>query len=689
MADRQSDGGRVPETTAKRTARPVALLLVAALVPLIVFAVAATVNSLRSERDAQERDALAQARRISALIDAELQAQLDLVAALARLPSLDGPADLPTFAETLRREHAAQPLWLAALLADPDGDVLAATRGTRKRVVDIESFRQVVQQRVPLVGNIARAAELALPVRAPVIRDGQVRFVVVAALRPDAIRDRLLAAEIPDAWTAAVADKAGRLVARTHGDASMLAQMASPVALAARSRASSGVFEGRLREGVPDVAAYYVSPVTGWTVFVAIPTPLFNAPLVRATWLAAVGGAACIALAAAFLTLLLRELRLRRQEAAMLENAQRLEALGRLTGGVAHDFNNLLTVVSGNLELLERRLPGAAGNRSIQAIRDAVERGVTLIRGLLTFTRSGVSQGVVEDINGCLRGVFGMMRETAGPKVEAQLDLHEPLPMIMLDRVQFDLAMLNLAANARDAMPDGGTLRIATRRVTLTAGAAGAAITVSDSGAGIPADILPHVFEPFFTTKDIGRGTGLGLAQVYAFAHNAGGSAEIASRPGAGTTVTILLPGTATLPALVPPLQVDASPPVARPATRILLVEDNDAVRDLTAANLREHFDQVDEAANATAALAALERHRFDAVVSDIVMPGALDGLGLMREIRRRWPAMPIVLLSGYATSIAEARDLGVPVLTKPLELGRLADAVRMKIAAAPPLNRG
>jgi signal transduction histidine kinase len=672
----------VPRTKDKRGARPVALLLVAALVPLIVFAVIATVVSLRSQQAAQEQDAPEQARRISAAVDAELQRQLDLVAALARLPSLDTPADVPAFAEILRREQAAQPLWLTAMLADPDGNVLAFTTVPRKQVVDIEGFRQAMRARVPQVGNIARGTVLAVPVRTPVIRDGQVRFVVVAAIRPDGVRERLLAAQLPDAWTGTVIDRAGLVVARTHGDDSMLAAPASARALAVRAHASAGLYDGLMLEGIHTVSAFYVSPVTGWSVHIGIPRAAFNAPLVRAGWFAAAGGAASLALAASFLALLLRELRLRRRDVAILENAQRLEALGRLTGGVAHDFNNLLAVVSGNLELLERRVPGAAGHRTIAAIRGAVERGVSLTRGLLTFSRSGLGQGTVEDVNACIRGVFGMVRETIGPGAEAVLELHDPLPPILLDRVQFDLALLNLAANARDAMPEGGMLRIATSLATLPNGAAGVAVTVTDTGTGIPADILSRVFEPFFTTKEIGRGTGLGLAQVYGFARNAGGEAGIASRPGAGTTVTILLPATTVLVA-APPHRGDVLPPGARTTSRILLVEDNDAVRDLTATNLREFFAGVDEAADADTALAMLAGGGFDAVVSDIVMPGALDGVGLAREIRRRWPGMPIVLVSGYAASVGEARELGVPVLSKPLELERLADAVRMQMEAA------
>jgi signal transduction histidine kinase/ActR/RegA family two-component response regulator len=666
---------------AKRTARPVALLLVAALVPLLMFAVGATIVSLRSERTALEEQALAEARRVSEMVDSSLQRQLDLVAALTHLPALDSPADLPGFAETLRREQIANPLWLTALLAEPDGKVLVATRAPRGMVVDPEDFHRVVQQRVPLVGNIARGAEdLALPVRAPVIRGGVVRYVVVAAIRPAAIREQVLSVAIPPEWVAATADGSGRLVARTRGGDAMLAQPVNAAAMSARARGGSGIYSGSLREGELAVGAYYVSPTTGWTAYVIIPRSVFNAPLRHALWLAVGGGAVSVALAGTFVALLLRELRLRRQEAALLENAQRLEALGRLTGGVAHDFNNLLAIVSGNLELLERRLPGAAQNRQVTAIRSAVERGVSLTRGLLTFSRGGDGQGTIEDVNVLLRGVFGMMRETVGGAVEATLDLQDSLPRVMLDRVQFDLALLNLAANARDAMPRGGALHITTRRAKLDSGPPGVAISVRDTGSGIPADVLPRVFEPFFTTKDIDRGTGLGLAQVYGFARNAGGEARIASRSGEGTTVTILLPEcTAPAAAERPPAQLALPPQPA--TTRILLVDDNAAVREMTALSLREHFDQVDEAANAASALAMLEAGGFSAVVSDIVMPGATDGIGLAREIRRRWPELGIVLVSGYAASAGEARALAVPVLAKPLEPGRLALTVRQEIA--------
>jgi signal transduction histidine kinase len=520
-------------------------LLFAALVPLLVFAIIATVLSLRAEQLGEEHDALAAARRISAMVDAELQRQLDLVASLARSPSLDTPADIPAFAATLRREQAAEPLWVTAMLADPDGEVLVATLVPRQHVVDQVGFRRAVQRGVPTVGTISRGTSgLALPVRAPVIRDGQVRFVVIAALRPDGIRERLLASEVPAAWTASVVDEANRLVARTRGDASFLAEPINALASAARASGSSGIYAARLREGGAAVGAFYVSPVTGWTVYILIPRGVFNAPLARAMAIALAGGAASVALAATFLILLLRELRLRRLAAAALENAQRLESLGRLTGGVAHDFNNLLTVVSGNLELLERRVPGIANHRSLLAIRGAVERGTSITRGLLTFSRSGLGQGSVEDVNTCVRGVLGLLRETVGAAVRTELDLQDGLPPVLIDRVQFDLALLNLAANARDAMPGGGVLRIATRSATLAGDVAGAAVTVADTGTGIRAELLSRVFEPFFTTKEIGRGTGLGLAQVYGFARNAGGTAEISSALGAGTSVRITLPGT-------------------------------------------------------------------------------------------------------------------------------------------------
>jgi CheY-like chemotaxis protein len=353
-----------------------------------------------------------------------------------------------------------------------------------------------------------------------------------------------------------------------------------------------------------------------------------------------------------------------------------MESLGRLTGGIAHDFNNLLTVVLGNLEIIELRHRGAGLERPVQAIRRAADRGAQLTRELLAFARSGNAQPGLVDINERVRGFLGMLRQSLPAEVAIDLDLADYLPAVCVDPVHFDLALLNIAVNARDAMPGGGALRIATQRATLPGmpGSAAVLLAVSDTGLGVPEEVLPHVFEPFFTTKEMGKGTGLGLTQVYGFARHAGGSVEIASKVGRGTIVSLYLPAAAaSLATMSAPFEAAPQPG----GSIVLLVDDNDEVRGVIADYLRETGYIVMEAASGDAALAVLADSPVDILVSDLVMPGALDGIGLAREAQRRRPDLKILLISGYRDSAAEAKKLGLAILGKPFKLGELADALR------------
>jgi CheY-like chemotaxis protein len=310
---------------------------------------------------------------------------------------------------------------------------------------------------------------------------------------------------------------------------------------------------------------------------------------------------------------------------------------------------------------------------------------------ILSFSRAGFSRHIVVDINQRLREALGVVQQTLGPSSTVELDLDDGLPEVSLDPVQFDLALLNLAANARDAMPTPGTLRISSRAVAALDGKPSVTIAVSDPGTGIPPGVLKRVFEPFFTTKGIGEGSGLGLTQVYGFAQNAGGVAQIDSRPGAGTTVTIILPGAsepgvvgAPAPGAAEPPKLIADPTASSsPAGRILLVDDNEAVRSVTAAYLRDCGFAVAEAADATSAIGLLQQSTFEAIVSDIVMPGAIDGLGLAREVGRRWPLTPLILISGYAKSLADAGSIGVRIVAKPFAPVALADVIRQEMDVA------
>jgi CheY-like chemotaxis protein len=265
-----------------------------------------------------------------------------------------------------------------------------------------------------------------------------------------------------------------------------------------------------------------------------------------------------------------------------------------------------------------------------------------------------------------------------GAGVTVELALAERLPAVALDRVQLDLALLNLARNARDAMAGQGILRIATDLDTLPDGTPAVAVTVADDGAGMPAEVRRRAFEPFFTTKEVGRGTGLGLTQVYGFVKSVGGSARIDSRPGEGTRITLAMPATGA--------QLSQQPAPQRPETaaaavhKLLLVDDNRDVREVTSAHLRDQGHLVYEAEDGAMAMAILTASRFDAVVSDIVMPGAIDGVALAREIRERWPRTAILLVTGYAETAAAATEADIDVLAKPFSHLELVEALALAI---------
>jgi signal transduction histidine kinase/CheY-like chemotaxis protein len=360
-----------------------------------------------------------------------------------------------------------------------------------------------------------------------------------------------------------------------------------------------------------------------------------------------------------------------------LRQAQALEAVGQLTGGVAHDFNNLLMVVAGGLTLMERRDDPERRQILIARMREAVDRGATLTKQLLAFSRKYELAPQVVDFADHLSGMRELLDRSLGANIRVAVETAEGLAPIFVDPTALQLALLNLAVNARDAMPDGGTVTIkAANGAPDDPGAPFVSISVVDSGVGMTPEVQEHMFEPFYTTKEIGKGSGLGLAQVHGFAQQSGGRVEVRSAPGAGTTMTLILPAS------------DSSDrPVAKPAAvlrterakhaagDVLLVEDNDEVAALTRAMLERLGWQVTQVASAEAALGALANARkIDVIFSDVMLPGGMNGLDLAREARRRRPSIPVVLTSGYAESIKrDAEQAGLPLLPKPFDLDTLA----------------
>ncbi len=367
-------------------------------------------------------------------------------------------------------------------------------------------------------------------------------------------------------------------------------------------------------------------------------------------------------------------------------HAQKMEALGQLTGGVAHDFNNLLMVVSGHSEMLKRWAgedPRLA--RSVAAIQQAAARGATLTRQLLTFSRRHLVRPSVFHIGDRIAAFNAMLASSIGAAVRLAATIEPDTWPIRVDGNEFELALVNLVLNARDAMASGGVVTLTTANVVLSGHETMAKIEgefvvlkIADTGTGIAPDVLPKVFDPFFTTKPSGKGSGLGLSQVYGFAHQSGGTVTIDSELGRGTTVTLYLPrGDESLLA-------DEEAPAAEGATGgiVLVVEDNPDVGEVTASMLEELGYQVQLAGDADTALAAIGKTAFDLVVSDIIMAGPMDGLALARAIRERKPGLPVLLVTGYSQMVDMANAEFI-VMRKPFGLAELSWRAARMIAGS------
>ncbi|MFH5923899.1 MASE4 domain-containing protein [Roseomonas xinghualingensis] len=381
--------------------------------------------------------------------------------------------------------------------------------------------------------------------------------------------------------------------------------------------------------------------------------------------------------------------------AAALRQAQKMEAVGRLTGGIAHDFNNLLMVVTSGFDMIRRRPQDHARVMKLaDAGLEAAQRGARLTRQLLTFARRQSLRPQTMNLNAALLDFEPLTRRALGEAVELDLSLHPGLHPTQVDPGEFEAAVLNLVVNARDAMPaQGGRITIGTRNVVVRQGAstpeglqAGSYVVVSvtDNGSGMDEATRAQAFEPFFTTKEFGKGSGLGLSQVYGFARASGGQVEIISAPGRGTVVEIWLPRTEGVPkAAVPSIGVTSPLRRAEEGETVLAVEDEPAVLAAVVENLTDLGYRVLPARDAAEALERLRGdERVDVLFSDVVMPGGMNGVQLAVEAGRLRPGLRVLLTSGYANeALADQHSIpvDVPVLTKPYRREELAE--RLKVA--------
>ena len=364
-----------------------------------------------------------------------------------------------------------------------------------------------------------------------------------------------------------------------------------------------------------------------------------------------------------------------------LRQSQKMEAMGQLTGGVAHDFNNLLMVASSGLELLDRTESPQRREALKQAIRQSLDRGAGLTRQLLAFSRRSPLKSEVVDLGRQVEGMRVLLDRSLREDIAVKLDIEDGLWPIEVDASQLEVAVLNIAVNARDAMPAGGTITVTVRNrpEIVVEGLHGdfVELSIADTGGGMSAETQRRVFEPFFTTKDVGKGTGLGLSQVYGFSRASGGAARIVSEEGKGATVSLYFPYS-NKPLTLPAEQ--RAPAEPQKPGRVLLVEDDESVAAAVAAMLRELGYKVLRVADAAAALAVLDKgEKVDLVFSDMVMPGPMDGAALADEIGRRWPNLPLVLTTGFSEAAEAAAQKGLRLIAKPYRMETLA----IELAAA------
>jgi signal transduction histidine kinase/CheY-like chemotaxis protein len=352
-----------------------------------------------------------------------------------------------------------------------------------------------------------------------------------------------------------------------------------------------------------------------------------------------------------------------------LRQAQKMEAMGQLTGGVAHDFNNLLMVASSGLDLMEKATNPVRREQLKQAVRQSIDRSVRLTQQLLAFARRSALKPEVVDSAVLITGMRELLERSLREDIAVEFRL-EASWFVEVDVSQLEVAILNIAVNARDAMPAGGKLSFSTYDEPGETDFV--RISIRDSGAGMAQETIERIFEPFFTTKPVGQGTGLGLSQVYGFVKSSGGDVQIESAIGEGTTVSLLIPRSLKT---LSKMSADPPPAAANPdRARVLMVEDDDNVAGLVGEMLSELSYEPVRAISAANALDKLANEGpFDLVFSDMVMPGGMDGLQLAREIAKRMPSMPVVLTTGYSEAATSVAAEGIRLLVKPYRIDLLA----------------
>lgn len=668
---------------------------VAAMLPTIVFAAVSVFYLLRIDRERIQSAAIRNAASMSAIADARLQRDLAVLSVLANSTSLDEPNWLSFYRRASR--IVAGNGWAELLVIDgATRRVLYQLPGEFERLdapLDArhrDAVAIVLNSHEISVGEVERANEPTIWIYAPTPHSRQ-QLVIAVALHTAPFQ-RTLLAHTADGTTTAMLDHAGNFIARSVNYEERVGTPAAPADRNQVQQGPQGIYQGETFEGVKSYTAYHTSQLSGWSTHVSMASRLIDQSAMWSFAVAALAGLGALLLGGVLVVLVLRDMAERRRAEDALRQSQKMEAVGQLTGGIAHDFNNLLTAVIGNLDMIQNR---AGDNERLRRLAtnalEAARRGSKLAAQLLAFSRTQRMTVRRIDLRALLDGMSGLLAQSVGPSIRVEIDIDPQARHVVSDANQLELALLNLAVNARDAMAGVGTLQIRSRR---SAGAQRGLppgeyvdVLVTDTGAGMPEEVLSKAVEPFFTTKPIGQGTGLGLSQVYGVVHESGGALTIDSSPGKGTTIRLTLPRATEADPLTSPIPVASEASRAKPDTRltkILVVDDDRLVRRFMTDSLRNSGYAVVDVADGAVALEALRAQRFDMLIVDFAMPN-MNGAEVAQRARELHPDLKILIVSGYADSAALESAVGTATqLRKPFDVAELRAAVTTVLSNSP-----
>jgi len=646
----------------------------ALVLPVLALMVLQVLQALGDERRDVEAEAMGAASQMLSLADGRVQADLSAARVLATARAIkDGDWAL---ARQRSAEVAELNGWKSVYLTDAETgrrvfDLLGSTAAPATR----DLSRPVAG--VSRTGTGCPCVFLNVPAKGP-----QERLYQLTVVLDPTVFQAVVSRMAPREGVAALVDRRGWFIGRSRAFTERVGLPATRYVREAIRNGREGFYEGTTYEGLKNYTAFKTSDLTGWSAHVAVEATLIDRPRIWSTAMIVVAAVAALIAAGSLLLYVLYDLAAARREDERLREAQKMEAVGRLTGGIAHDFNNLLTAVIGSLDMLQKRLDDPRSKRLAENALEAARRGAKLTAQLLAFSRRQQIAVSAVDLKPLLEGMDDLLRQSLGSKVELEVRIDDDARRVMSDPHQLELALLNLAINARDALPDGGRFSITSRK-----GEGGMVeLTATDDGVGMPPSVAQRAMEPFFTTKPQGQGTGLGLAQVFGTVRQSGGDVVIRSAPGQGTSIVLMLPAAAEAPAVEKRDPASSERRLAENGRNrpVLVVDDEPGVREFMSGVLEQAGFDVRSAENAREAMAAIAEKPPHLLVTDFAMPGE-SGAELVLRARAAAPEMKVLMVSGYAdTREIEAVRCDGPLLRKPFDSETFLAAVRGALRSQP-----